>query len=89
MQISDDEVRRCLVVLLAQARDEASPPVDRSRAPDPSELASVHAHLKRVPATREERVSKAKRAIKKSGYEVPSHDVAAKMLGRAISDRIR
>lgn len=87
MQISDQEVRRCLRVLLTEKRAKTSS-MYTSRV-SPSEVKLLKEQLKRMPLTRSHRVSQVKRAMHGTGYGVSSQAVAAKIIGRAISDKIR
>lgn len=87
MQISDQEARKCLRVLLTEKRAETSS-MYASRV-SPSEVKLLKEQLKRMPSTRSHRVSRVKRAMHGTGYGVSSHQVAAKIIGRAISDKIR
>ena len=89
MQISDQEVRRCLRVLLAEKRAETSSMYAFTSRISPLEVKFLKEQLKRMPSTRSHRVSRVKKAMRGENYGVSSHQVAAKIIGRAISDKIR
>jgi len=84
MIISDEQVRRALTYLRTPATNEkSSAPCDV-----PDELVErVRAALRDLPDTRDERVSE---AIARLEADPPTPDeVAAKIIGRAISDSLR
>lgn len=91
MQISEKEVRKCLQVLLTEKKAETSSMYASacSSKISSSEIKRLKEQLKRIPSTRSRRVSQVKRAIRGENYGVPSRQVAAKIIGRAISDKIR
>lgn len=96
MIISDDEVKRCLSLIESgqKARAVASAALllrtdlsDRMVSSDVIE--NIKGALKRQPSTRDDRIDSLKVGLKQGAYNVDSGQVAAKMLGRIISDNIR
>jgi hypothetical protein len=86
MMISDDEVDRVSEYL--QRGGAYSVTSRGSRAlPDQEFLDSVVSFVCSLPDVREERVEEARRRM--AAAMPDSHEVASKMIGRALSDRVR
>lgn len=88
MIISDEQVRRSLEYLQSprDARDEdAAHPA--AAGVNPELVRRVRSVVEAMPETRGDRVAEARAVMESSGFA--SHDVAAKMIGRIISDSIR
>jgi len=90
MQLSDREIQNTIDLLKKrQAMGEVGPSV---RSPEDVEAAGEA--VKRIqdmpdPDFRRERVEKLKKALESSSYDVSGEDVAKKLIGRFISDKIR
>ena len=88
MQLSDREIQNTLDLLKKQkSADEAD--VTSLSA---EELEGIHGVVEQIgdmPEVRKDRVEKIKRAIESSSYNVTGDDVAKKLIGRILSDKIR
>ncbi|MDI6873240.1 flagellar biosynthesis anti-sigma factor FlgM [Candidatus Solincola sp.] len=83
MQISDREIRNSLPLLSGAAYGEGT------RAyPDPDTTKLLLALIQNLPEVRSEKVDALKQAIREARYQVPSEDVAWKLLGRLIADNL-
>ncbi|HAI22036.1 MAG TPA: flagellar biosynthesis anti-sigma factor FlgM [Clostridiales bacterium UBA8153] len=58
-------------------------------SPEASRLAEARRLLKSIPDVRAERVSELTQAISRGEYRVSGHDIAEKMCGRLLVDRIK
>lgn len=88
MQISDREIQNTLDLLKKQhgMREEDSPVLSDE------EVEGVRAVAKQIaesPEVRQERVEKLRLALESSSYTVTGDDVAKKLIGRIITDKIR
>ncbi|MFA5866544.1 MAG: flagellar biosynthesis anti-sigma factor FlgM [Actinomycetota bacterium] len=86
MIISHDEIVKCMDIIAVETG--ASPSVGMTPA------ARVYAEifkkrLETVEAKQNERLKDVKEAVASSQYRVASDEVAEKMLGRVISDKVR
>lgn len=97
MIISDDEVKKCLSLLISGQKSRAAAstahlvryggsPGDIVRA---RVLADARATLNAMPALRSQRVTDVKHDVHLHQYHIDSQDVAAKIIGRMISDQVR
>lgn len=94
MQISDEQVRNAMRILKESRKrsKEKQGPEDRLNADDPEVKASLDRateEIDKLPDVRESRVEEIREAIESSEYEVTDCQVARKMLGRSLSDRIK
>ena len=88
MQLSDREIQNTLDLLKKQK------PADKVNVPSASaeELKEIHEVVEQIgdkPEVRKDRVDKIKKAIESSSYHVTGDDVAKKLIGRILSDKIR
>jgi len=88
MQLSDREIQNTLDLLKKQK------PADKVSVPSASaeELKEIHEVVEQIgdkPEVRKDRVEKIKKAIESSSYHVTGDDVAKKLIGRILSDKIR
>lgn len=88
MQLSDREIQNTLDMLKKQQVIKK----EQSRAHTAEELEGIDAVVKQIgetPEVRQDRVEKLKKALESSSYNVSGDEVAKKLIGRIISDRIR
>ena len=88
MQLSDREIQNTLDLLKKQK------PAGKVGVPSASaeELKEIHEVVEQIggkPEVRKDRVDKIKKAIESSSYHVSGDDVAKKLIGRILSDKIR
>lgn len=86
MIISDEEIRKCMDIIAAQvgvSRDASLTPAERARA-------LVYARrFEGVSHAPNARLNDVKREVADKDYSVDSDDIAEKLLGRVISDKVR
>ena len=88
MQLSDREIQNTLDLLKKQ---KPAGKVDVTSA-SAEELKEIHEVVEQIggkPEVRKDRVEKIKKAIESSSYHVTGDDVAKKLIGRILSDKIR
>lgn len=88
MQISDREIQNTLDLLKRQRSMQEEQPAVLTE----EEVAGVRAVARQIaesPEVRQERVEKLKTALESSSYMVTGDDVAKKLIGRIITDKIR
>lgn len=83
MQISDREIRNSL-----RMHSEFPPDRESKVHLRPEEARIVLAHIQTLPEVRYDKVEFLRRAIRESRYQVPCEEVAYKLLGRIIADRL-
>ena len=54
-----------------------------------TEVSMIRSHLKDVPEVRAERVKEISEALERGDYRVNAEDVADKMVGRLLADRLK
>lgn len=88
MQISDREIQNTLDLLRERRgmREESSPVLTEEEVEG---VRAVARQIAESPEVRQERVEKLKRALESSSYTVTGDDVAKKLIGRIITDKIR
>jgi len=88
MQLSDREIQNTLDLLRkkqAMGRDEAATVLSDD------EIEGINQVVKKIdemPPIRRDRVEKVRRALETSSYNVTGDDVAKKLIGRIISDKL-
>ena len=80
LQVSDEEIRKTLELLRQQKNKEKQVELLRKKIQD---------EIDKVPEIREDRIASIREAVRKSEYFVSEEDVAKKMIGRILTDRIR
>ncbi len=88
MIISKQEIDKCVNIISAGKRDTSNKPINLL----PSERARLKAYRRRLeelPEKPNERLEDVKTAVEKHSYDVRSDEVAQKLLGRVISDKVR
>jgi len=88
MIISKQEIDKCVRIISTGARGKSNKPVDLL----PSERARLNAYrrrLEQLPEKPNEHLEEVKTAVEKRRYDVGSDEVAQKLLGRVISDKVR
>lgn len=88
MQISDREIQNTLDLLKRQEsmREEDSHVLTEEEVEG---VRAVARQIAESPEVRQERVEKLKKALESSSYTVTGDDVAKKLIGRIITDKIR
>ncbi len=96
MIISDNEAKKCLSLIEAGQESSvvlsAHYVLQRYLSGDhisPEVVRTLLEALEKMPATRGERVEDVKDKVLDSTYLVASDQIAAKIIGRAISDKVR
>ncbi|MBC7254350.1 MAG: flagellar biosynthesis anti-sigma factor FlgM [Actinobacteria bacterium] len=84
MQISDREIRNSLRGLRGDIFQGGG-----GTTPDPNAARLLLAQVQTIPEVRRDKVESLKRAIREARYQVPSEEVAGKLLGRLIADSLR
>jgi anti-sigma28 factor (negative regulator of flagellin synthesis) len=86
MQLSDREIQNTLDLLKKkQPMSDARPPLSDK------EIEGIQAVVRKiddVPEIRQDRVEKVRKALETSSYNVTGDDVAKKLIGRIISDKL-
>jgi hypothetical protein len=86
MIISDEEIRKCIDIIAAQVglpKDVALTPAEKARA-------LVYARrFENVSHAPNPRLNDVKRDVAEKDYSIDSDEVAEKLLGRVISDKVR
>ncbi|MBK5091898.1 MAG: flagellar biosynthesis anti-sigma factor FlgM [Actinobacteria bacterium] len=88
MQLSDREIQNTLDLLKKQ-RSAGEADVTSLSAEEIEGIHGVVEQIGDMPEVRKDRVEKIKRAIESSSYNVTGDDVAKKLIGRILSDKIR
>jgi hypothetical protein len=96
MIISDNEAKRCLSLIEAGGKSGATVSAHyvlrRYLSDDqisPKVVQTLLDALNSMPATRGNRVDDVKDKVQDATYPVASEEIAAKIIGRAISDKVR
>lgn len=86
MQLSDREIQNTLDLL------KKKQPMSDARSPlSDEEIKGIQAVVKKIddaPEIRQDRVEKVRKALETSSYNVTGDDVAKKLIGRIISDKL-
>ncbi len=90
MQLSDREIQNTLDLLKKKGLmgEEEEKVCDRSE----EEIEEVREFARRMgqpPEVRQDRIEKLKRALETSTYNVTGEEIAKKLIGRMISDKLR
>lgn len=88
MQLSDREIQNAIDLLKKKQLEGESERVSFSA----EEIESIHeliAKLEMTPGVRKDRVDKVRQALESSSYTITGDDVAKKMIGRIVSDKLR
>jgi negative regulator of flagellin synthesis FlgM len=88
MQLSDREIQNTLDLLRKKqmmGEDEAATTLSDEEIED---IQQVVKKLDEMPPIRQERVEKVRRALESSSYNVTGDEVAKKLIGRIISDKL-
>lgn len=88
MQLSDREIQNTLDLLKKKqmmGEDDATTVLSAEEIED---IQQVVKKLDEMPPIRQERVEKVRRALESSSYNVTGDDVAKKLIGRIISDKL-
>jgi len=88
MQLSDREIQNTLDLLKKKqmmGEDDATTALSAEEIED---IQQVVKKLDEMPPIRQERVEKVRRALESSSYNVTGDDVAKKLIGRIISDKL-
>lgn len=88
MQLSDREIQNTLELLKKQ-KSAGEAEASSVSAEELKEIHGVVEQIGDMPEVRKDKVEKIKRAIESSSYNVTSDDVAKKLIGRILSDKIR
>lgn len=88
MQLSDREIQNTLD-LLKQKRSEVSEEAVTFSADEIEGIYKLVETMDVPPETRRDKVDKVKKAIESSSYNVTGDDIAKKLIGRIISDKLR
>ncbi len=87
MQLSDREIQNTLDLL----KKKESMGEQEVQALSPEEIAGIQQVVRRIdemPPVRQDRVEKVRKALESSSYNVSGDDVAKKLIGRIISDKL-
>jgi hypothetical protein len=84
MQISDREIWNSLRGLRGNTFQGGG-----GKPPDPDAARLFLGKVQPIPEVRRDKVEALKRAIREARYQVPSEEVAGKLLGRLIADSLR
>jgi negative regulator of flagellin synthesis FlgM len=72
------------------AKDKASGPVDKVIVSDQArEVRKVKEAVAKLPEVRQERVEELKKQVAEGTYKPKAEDIAEKLLGRILGDRVR
>lgn len=88
MQLSDREIQNTLDLL---SKKQAMGRQEEVKVLSPEEIEGIQQVVKKideVPPIRQDRVEKVRRALESSSYNVTGDDVAKKLIGRIISDKL-
>jgi negative regulator of flagellin synthesis FlgM len=88
MQLSDREIQNTLDLLRKKqmmGEDDAAAALSAEEIEDIQEVVKK---MDEMPPVRQERVEKVRRALESSSYNVTGDDVAKKLIGRIISDKL-
>ena len=88
MQLSDREIQNTLDLL---RKKQAMGQQEEATVLSPEEIEGIQQVVKKideVPPIRQDRVEKVRRALESSSYNVTGDDVAKKLIGRIISDKL-
>ncbi|MBN2168085.1 MAG: flagellar biosynthesis anti-sigma factor FlgM [Actinobacteria bacterium] len=88
MQLSDREIQNTLD-LLKQKKSEVSDEAITFSADEIEGIYKLVENINIPPETRRDKVEKVKKAIESSSYNVTDDDIAKKLIGRIISDKLR
>jgi len=88
MQLSDREIQNTLDLLKKQ-KSAGDAEMTSLSAEELQGIQGVIEQIGDMPEVRKDRIDKLKRAIESSSYNVTGDDVAKKLIGRILSDKIR
>lgn len=86
MIISDDEIQKCLKIVVSETGVRRGEVLNASAR---VYVADVRSRFDAVSYAPNARLEEVKQAINNSHYRIDSDEVAEKMLGRVISDKVR
>jgi anti-sigma28 factor (negative regulator of flagellin synthesis) len=88
MQLSDREIQNTLDLLKKKQTMGESEDAPMLSAEEIEGIQQVVKKIDEIPPIRQDRVEKVRRALESSSYNVTGDDVAKKLIGRIISDKL-
>jgi anti-sigma28 factor (negative regulator of flagellin synthesis) len=88
MQLSDREIQNTLDLLKKKQTMGAEEDAPMLSAEEIEGIQQVVKKIDEMPPVRQDRVEKVRRALESSSYNVTGDDVAKKLIGRIISDKL-
>lgn len=88
MIISQAEIRKCIDNIDASGRNSRPGHLILSRS-DRDRVDGYRRSMDKIPSKRNDRLSGVKRAFNSRAYNISGTEVAEKILGRVISDKLR
>lgn len=88
MQLSDREIQNTLDLLKRKQTMGAEGDVPTLSAEEIEGIQRVVKRIQTVPPVRQDRIEKVRKALADSSYNVSGDDVAKKLIGRIISDKL-
>ncbi|MDD5747668.1 MAG: flagellar biosynthesis anti-sigma factor FlgM [Actinomycetota bacterium] len=88
MQLSDREIQNTLDSLKKKKNAGRTETKKKENSKDLESVKEVVKTIGDTPVVRKDRVEKVKKAIESSSYDVSSDEVAKKIIGRVISDKL-
>ena len=88
MQLSDREIQNTLDLLKKKQTMGAEEEVPTLSAEEIEGIQRVVRQIESQPPVRQDRIEKVRRALETSSYNVTGDDVAKKLIGRIISDKL-
>ena len=88
MQLSDREIQNTLDLLKKKQTMGREEDVPMLSAEEIEGIQQVVKRIDEMPPVRQDRVEKVRRALESSSYNVTGDDVAKKLIGRIISDKL-
>ncbi len=88
MQLSDREIQNTLDLLRKKQAMGQHEETATLTAEEIEDIQQVVKKIDEIPPVRQDRVEKVRKALESSSYNVTGDDVAKKLIGRMISDKL-
>jgi len=88
MQLSDREIQNTLDLLKKSEKMEGASEHAKFSEEEIEDIQQVVKQIDAMPEIRKDRVEKVKKALESSSYNVTGDEVAKKLIGRIISDKL-
>lgn len=88
MQLSDREIQNTLDLLKKKQTMGAEEDIPALSAEEIEGIQRVVKQIQSAPPVRQDRIEKLRKALETSSYNVTGDDVAKKLIGRIISDKL-